>query len=236
MAPRSPARPRQGGFTYLGLIILVTVIGLVGAATLKVGALLQRAAAEEELLDIGAAFSAALESYAAATPQGQPTQPPTLQELLKDPRTPGLRRHLRKIFVDPVSGSAEWGIVYLGERVGVVAVHSLSQLKPLKIGNFDPRFQGFERKEHLSDWKFTAGAMAPALSKPGAAPPMFPAPLEPGKAPLAAQPEPVEPFAAPVAQPSVSPEVMVSPPEPPSEPEEGAEDKPDDAGARKPAG
>ena len=34
---------RQAGFTYLGLIILVFIVGLVGAATLKVGALLQRA-------------------------------------------------------------------------------------------------------------------------------------------------------------------------------------------------
>jgi len=32
-------RGRQAGFTYLGLIIFVTIIGLVGAATLKIGAL-----------------------------------------------------------------------------------------------------------------------------------------------------------------------------------------------------
>ncbi|MEF9927501.1 MAG: type II secretion system protein, partial [Massilia sp.] len=102
-------RGRQAGFTYLGLIIFVTIIGLVGAATLKIGALLQRAAAEEELLDIGAAFSAALDSYAAATPQGASPYPPSLKELLKDPRVPGVRRHLRKIFVDPLTGKAEWG-------------------------------------------------------------------------------------------------------------------------------
>jgi type II secretory pathway pseudopilin PulG len=153
---RTRAARCQGGFTYLGLIILVTVIGLVGAATLKVDSLLQRAAAEEELLAVGAAFSAALESYAAATPQGQPLQPPSLQELLRDPRTPGLRRHLRKIFVDPISGGTEWGIVWLGDRVGVVGVYSLSQARPLKVGNFEQRFTGFENKEHLSDWKFVA--------------------------------------------------------------------------------
>ncbi len=164
MAPRSPGRQR--GFTYLGLIIFVTVIGMVGAATLKIGALMQRAQAEEELLDIGAAFSAALQSYAAVTPAGQPLQPPSLRELLKDPRTPALRRHLRKVFVDPVTGATEWGIVYLGDHVGVVAVYSLSQAQPLKIGNFDARFTGFENKQHLSDWKFSAGAMAPVLPAP----------------------------------------------------------------------
>lgn len=150
------ARRRQGGFTYLGLIIFVAIIGMVGAATLKVGSLLQRAAAEEELLETGAAFSAALTSYAQATPRGMPTHPPSLQELLKDPRFPGVRRHLRKIFVDPMTGKAEWGILYLGDKAGVVAVYSLSKAKPLKIANFDSRFQNFENKERISDWKFMA--------------------------------------------------------------------------------
>ena len=87
---------KQRGFTYLGLIILVAIIGLVGAAGLKASSLLRRAAAEEELLETGAAFSDALASYAAVTPPGQPPQPPTLQELLRDPRSPTVRRHLRK--------------------------------------------------------------------------------------------------------------------------------------------
>lgn len=147
---------RQQGFTYLGLIILVAIIGLVGAMTLKADALLRRAAAEEDLLEIGAQFSNALQSYAAATPRGQPTQPPSLEQLLRDPRFPQPRRHLRKIFVDPVTGKAEWGVVYVNGDKGVVAVYSLSQARPLKIANFDARFVGFENRKHISDWKFTA--------------------------------------------------------------------------------
>jgi type II secretory pathway pseudopilin PulG len=151
-----PGVRRQRGFTYLGLLILVTIIGLAGAASLKVDALLRRAQAEKELLEVGAAFSEALRSYAAATPRGYPTQPPGLQDLLKDPRLPAVRRHLRKVFVDPVTGKAEWGIVYAGEHTGVLAIYSLSNAQPLKLANFDARFQGFENRKHLSDWKFTA--------------------------------------------------------------------------------
>jgi type II secretory pathway pseudopilin PulG len=147
---------RQQGFTYLSLVILLAIMGLVGAAALKVDALLARAAAEQELLEAGAAFSAALDSYAAATPQGKPPQPPTLQDLLKDTRFPGIKRHLRKIFVDPISGKAEWGITYLGDKVGVIGVYSLSQAQPLKLANFDERFQNFENKTHYADWKFVA--------------------------------------------------------------------------------
>jgi len=153
---------REGGFTYLGLIILVMVIGLVGAATLKIDSLLRRARAEQELLEIGAAFGEALRTYAEATPKGQPAQPPSLKELLKDPRFPGVRRHLRKIFVDPLTGKAEWGIVWTnpGDRKGVLAVYSLSKAKPLKQAHFDARFSGFENKQHVSDWKFAATGQA----------------------------------------------------------------------------
>jgi type II secretory pathway pseudopilin PulG len=214
MARRTRSQ-HQGGFTYLGLIVLVTVIGLVGAATLKIDSLMRRAAAEEELLDIGAAFSNALDSYAAATPQGQPLHPPSLNELLKDSRTPGVRRHLRKIFVDPVTGSAEWGIVYQAGQVGVVAVYSLSKAPPLKIGNFAARFVGFENKQHLSDWKFAAGALVPSLPatspRPGAS--VAPAPV-----------------AAPVAEQPVMQEIVPPPPpEPAAEPEE-KDEEPAEAG------
>jgi type II secretory pathway pseudopilin PulG len=176
---------RQAGFTYLGLIIFVTIIGLVGAATLKIGALLQRAAAEEELLDIGAAFSAALDSYAAATPQGASPYPPSLKELLKDPRVPGVRRHLRKIFVDPLTGKAEWGVVYLGDgTTGVVAVHSLSTARPLKVANFDSRFAGLDNADTISAWRFKA--RDPALGQ--------------GSGQMQPRPQPAAP-AAPAAQP-----------------------------------
>ena len=201
---------REAGFTYLGLIIFVAIIGLVGAATLKIGSLLQRAAGEEELLEIGAAFSAALDSYAAATPRGGSPYPPSLAELLKDPRSPAVRRHLRKVYVDPLTGKAEWGIVYLGGgETGVVAIHSLSNARPLKIANFDSRFKGLDNKETVSEWRFTAGerSLAPPAQQPAlvAAPPA-PVP-EPGPEPESEpepehaptpEPAPVEEAASPV--------------------------------------
>lgn len=213
---------RQSGFTYLGLIIFVAIIGLVGAATLKIGSLLQRAAAEEELLEIGAAFSAALDSYAAATPRGASPYPPSLAELLKDPRSPAVRRHLRKVYVDPLTGKAEWGIVYLGGgETGVVAIHSLSNAKPLKIANFDSRFKGLDNKEMVSEWRFTAGerSLAPAVTNtqsggPGAQPPSPPLPQP--EAPPAQEP----PTPPPDAQPEPEPEPMADAP-PPEEKEEG---------------
>lgn len=224
---------RQAGFTYLGLIIFVFIIGLVGAATLKIGSLLQRAAAEEDLLDIGAAFSAALDSYAAATPRGASPYPPSLKELLKDPRVPGVRRHLRKIFVDPLTGKAEWGLVFLGEgTAGVVAVHSLSTAKPLKVANFDSRFAGLDNADTISAWRFKA--RDPNLGQMGAQP--QPQPVSPGQPGVltpvpVAPPVPVMPVDPPPAQPAPEPEPADEPapeeePAPPSQDEQPAPETP----------
>lgn len=154
-------RPQQG-FTYLNLIVLLTIIGMSTTYSVRLGKLYQRSWAEQELLLIGTSFSLALESYAAATPPGYSTLPATLEDLLRDPRFSIPKRHLRKIFTDPITGRAEWGIVYLGEEKGVLAVYSLSDDRPMKIGNFPNRFQSFSDKLRISDWKFTGKQAQPA--------------------------------------------------------------------------
>jgi type II secretory pathway pseudopilin PulG len=236
------ARRQEAGFTYIGLIVFVTIIGLVGAATLKVGALLQRAEAEHELLEIGAEFSAALRSYALATPKGQPPQPTSLEALLRDPRFPNPRRHLRRIFVDPMTGKAEWGLVAPAEGGPIMGVYSLSQAQPLKIGNFDSRFVNFENKKHLSDWKFTPGGQgvsSRAAAMPGAAASpevtMFPQSPDIPNAPVAApvqeqqvlrelEPPPKTETAEPEPVEEVTPPATTAPPE--EETDETTERKP----------
>jgi hypothetical protein len=61
---------------------------------------------------------------------------------------------LRKIFVDPMTGKAEWGVIWLGDKIGVLGVYSLSNARPLKVANFDIRFLNMENREKISDWKF----------------------------------------------------------------------------------
>ncbi|MEV4778261.1 type II secretion system protein [Burkholderia sp. LMU1-1-1.1] len=224
---RRPRKRRDGGFTYLSLIILVAIIGLVSASALKLGSVLQRSRAEQELLDIGAAFSDALQSYANATPAGFPPQPPSLKELLKDPRFPTVRRHLRKVFVDPMTGKAEWGITYLGDKVGVLAVYSLSDAKPVKIGNFPQRFQGLAGKQKISEWRFAAsGGTLPAPGQnqqPGAVEVKPVAPVPP--APVAPPPPEPEPAPAPEEE-KPAPEPEPEPPPQTAQPEPQDQNKP----------
>lgn len=142
------------GFAYLSLVILVAIIGIVAVTALQIGSALQRRAAEEELLEIGAEFRNALISYANATPAGQKRTPASLQDLLKDPRYPNVRRHLRKLYIDPITGKDAWGIVELSEGSGIIGVHSLSDARPIKVGNFDGIFQEFEGKASYREWIF----------------------------------------------------------------------------------
>lgn len=234
---------KQQGFTYASVAILVAVIGLVGAMSLRLGVTMQRAAAEQALLDIGTEYGNALASYAAATPPGQPNYPHSFAELLKDPRFPTLRRHLRRIYVDPMTGKAEWGIVKATENGGILAIYSLSKAAPIKIGNFPPRFVAFEGKSSLSDWKFTGegvemgakGANAGNAQQPGAGqkpgagmPPGALTGMQPGAGPGALNgskpgtqqiPQtPQEPPKPAEAQPE--PEPPQEPQEPPQEPQQ----------------
>jgi hypothetical protein len=128
--------------------------------------LLQQRANEEELLFIGRQFAAAFRSYYESSPAGNRQFPARLEDLLKDPRYPGVRRHLRRIYPDPMTGRP-WVLVAAPEG-GIMGVHSVSEGAPLKVANFESEFAGLEAKKRYSDWVF--GFVPPAVSPaPGAA-------------------------------------------------------------------
>jgi hypothetical protein len=78
-----------------------------------------------------------------------------------------VRRHLRKIYVDPMTGSAEWGVVKQPEG-GIVAVHSLSHARPLRTGNFTGAREAFAGRQKYSEWVFRAEAAAVVTASAGA--------------------------------------------------------------------
>lgn len=164
MASPRPIIVHSGGFAYLALLITVAIIGVAAVATFQMGSILQRRAAEEELIAIGTEFRRALISYSSATPAGQPNYPPSLAALIKDPRYPNIRRHLRKLYYDPLTGTQKWGLVMSPDGKGIVGVYSLAQGKPIKIGNFETVYQGFTDKTSYADWVFTS--IPPALAMP----------------------------------------------------------------------
>jgi type II secretory pathway pseudopilin PulG len=157
----------QRGATYIALLIAVAVMGVWLAATANVLHLRMQRDREQELLFIGHQFRQALESYANATVGPGRQFPARLEDLLLDERFPQKRRHLRRIYIDPITGKAEWGLNRQADG-GIVGVHSLSRNEPIKKAYFDWRDSSFAEKTSYADWVFFAevNAAGPQPAKP----------------------------------------------------------------------
>jgi type II secretory pathway pseudopilin PulG len=140
------------GFTYLLLLFLVAVSGAALAGVAQVWHTYAQREKESQLMFVGRQFQLAIESYYRASP-GSPQFPQSLDDLLKDQRFPGVRRHLRKIFVDPMTGKAEWGI-QRQEGLAIFGVHSLSEGVPIKQTNFEAKFAQLDGAKTYQNWIF----------------------------------------------------------------------------------
>jgi len=150
IAPRKVmSAGRQKGFTYVGFLIFVAITGAALAAFGEIASHAAQREKEAELLFRGNAFQAAVASYY----KKEGRYPQSLQQLLEDKRYPMPVRHLRKLYVDPMSGEADWGVAE-APGGGVMGVYSRSEEKPLKTGNFLLKNQDFEQAERYADWKF----------------------------------------------------------------------------------
>lgn len=167
-------RGAEAGFTYLAMLFAVVLMGLALAAAANVWDTASKREKEVELLFVGQQFRTAIDSYYNASPRAAKEFPRSLDDLLIDKRFPQSVRHLRRIYVDPVTGEREWGLVKLGDRI--VGVHSRSSSEPLKQGGFSAELASFQSASTYADWKFVARAVselappasAPQLSVPGA--------------------------------------------------------------------
>jgi type II secretory pathway pseudopilin PulG len=156
------AEPRQSGFTFIGVLIASAVIGVGLAGLGQVWSVQAQRERERELLFVGDQYRTAILSYSASTPAGKPRYPRDLDELLDDKRHPVMRRHLRQLYPDPLTGKVDWETVRSPEG-GIVAVHSRHPGSPMKVGNFPRQFSAFETAATYRDWVFgTAPAKLPA--------------------------------------------------------------------------
>ena len=143
----------QSGITYIGVLVLVAIMGIVSAATAALWSTEHRRETETELLFVGNQYRQAIGRYYNQSSGLARSFPASLKDLLKDPRVAGTKRYLRQLFPDPVTGSEDWGLVK-GPAGEIMGVFSLSEGKPLKLGNFRRVDAKFEGKEKYSEWVF----------------------------------------------------------------------------------
>jgi type II secretory pathway pseudopilin PulG len=181
-----PSTKLRTGFTYLTILFAIAFMGIGLALTGEVWHTVAQRDKEAQLLYAGNQYRRAIERYYLGGPRQYPR---TLDELLKDPRKPGTERYLRKLYFDPLTGKAEWGLVKTPDGNGIMGVYSQSELKPLKTGGFAIANRLFVGASKYSDWKFVYDVttqQAPLAQQPGAANPQVP--LQPLTPPAGAMP------------------------------------------------
>ena len=153
MRTGKPTADREGGFTYLAILFFVAILGVGLAAVGEVWETASRREKERGLLQAGRELRDAIGRYYTAPSGGTARYPSSMEDLLKDNRVPGIRRHLRRIPVDPMTGKPDWATL-AAPGGGIAGVHSRSEAEPVKTANFDRSEEGFEGSKKYSEWQF----------------------------------------------------------------------------------
>jgi len=180
----APSR-RQRGFTYIGLLMAVFIMGLMLTLVSRVWRTTEQRERETQLLFVGHAYRMAIASYVAFGHQ----YPPTLQSLLKDERFPVPKRHLRRLYVDPMTRQADWSLIMTPSGQGIMGVASSSQGVPIKRDGFEIIDEALKGADCYCAWQFvyyanrwnrTLGTGTPSIGAPGTIQPGGPGTFTPG--------------------------------------------------------
>jgi type II secretory pathway pseudopilin PulG len=144
---------RQDGFTYLGALFVIALLGLGLAAAGTVWKVSTQRDKERQLLWVGHQYRQAIERYYLHGPAGVRAYPRRLEDLLEDRRGPEPVRHLRRMYPDPMTPTGEWGLVFLADGQ-IVGVHSNSGHEPMKKAGFIARDAFFADATSYADWRF----------------------------------------------------------------------------------
>ena len=146
---------RRQGFTLVGLLLALALISLALAAVGPMWSQQQRRERERELLRIGALYAQAIQSYHQSSPGNQQDHPARLEDLLLDTRFVGTRRHLRKLYPDPVQPGRPWGLI-TDDRGRITGVYSQSTATPIAAAAVPLPDRTLPPAQRYADWKFLA--------------------------------------------------------------------------------
>ena len=154
---------QQQGYTILLVMASLVIVAILAEMAHVSSQYRVKRDKEAELLFRGQAYLRAIKSYYLAKPEFQ-TYPQQLEDLLNDPRFP-YRRHIRKLYKDPLTGD-DWRLLR-GMNGGIVGVASTADGTPLKQTDFPAPIQAFEGRTSYSDWVFEYRPSIPRPAQPG---------------------------------------------------------------------
>lgn len=146
---RSSAR----GFTYLGLLFVLALLGLALGAAGTVWSVVRQRDREQQLLWAGGEIRRAIGQYYQGGPGGLRSFPQSLQDLTEDRRGPVMVRHLRRVYRDPMTPDGDWELIRASDG-GLTGVASKAQGTPMKRKGFAEADRAFEDADCYCDWHF----------------------------------------------------------------------------------
>lgn len=150
---RAPTSRSQGGVVLLVVLVFVLVTTMGASSLIQMYQTQARRDREEQLLFVGDQFRRALNAYYNTIPAGAARSlPAALEDLLEDHRFPVPLHHLRRIYLDPMTGHADWQLIRHGG--GIVGIVSRSDQAPLKQKGFGKDYQQFEDASSYGQWRF----------------------------------------------------------------------------------
>jgi type II secretory pathway pseudopilin PulG len=166
---RSDRSAADAGFAYIGLLAFIAVCGIALAGVSLVWTTVSQREREEELLFIGQQFRTAIARYRERNQTRADHLPRELDELLKDDTQVPPQRYLRKLFVDPMTGKRDWGLVR-APGGGIMGVYSTSKQRPLRKTRFPQGLSEFADAKQYSEWRFVVQAQGADENAPGQQP------------------------------------------------------------------
>lgn len=146
-------RQRQQGLAYLWLLFLLTLLTLGLGHSLDWYSTLTQRQRERQLLWVGQQYVKAIGSYYQSSPGTLKRYPASLADLLEDKRFVTVRRHLRRLYADPITGKAEWTLIQAPEG-GVMGVASTSTQPAWKRAGRPIEMKSTEDATRYDRWPF----------------------------------------------------------------------------------
>jgi type II secretory pathway pseudopilin PulG len=159
---------RNSGFTYIALIAIIAIMGICLGAAGKYWSFVMLRDREAELLFRGDQYRLAIERYYLAIP-GRTQYPQSIEDLLKDSRSPNPKHHLRKKYLDPFTGE-DFLEIRDPTSKRLIGVKSADVQMPLRQADFPAPYETFASKTRHTDWEFVTSIKAggQAVQKPQA--------------------------------------------------------------------
>lgn len=156
----------ESGVTLILVLVMMVILGLSAGIAGSSWSSLTRRAKEADLLWKGGQIRKAIGTYYESSHARGAAKiyPSKLEYLLKDPRFLQAKRHLRRPYADPMTGS-DWELIKdKGGRIK--GVRSTFKEEPFKVGNFSAENEEFEGRALYTEWEFV---YTPKKTNPAAA-------------------------------------------------------------------